>query len=104
MAIPHYDFHVFICNNQRDPNADRGCCQRKGAEQLIEYMKIVVKKSAIKNIRINKAGCLNECERGVSVVVYPEGRWYRIRSTEDVDRIVQSCFSSDASVSDLLMK
>ena len=33
-------------------------------------------------VRANKAGCLDYCAQGPTVVVYPEGVWYRVRSTQ----------------------
>lgn len=41
-------------------------------------------------IRANKAGCLDQCELGVSVVVYPDGVWYGRVTLEDVNEIIES--------------
>ena len=41
-------------------------------------------------IRINKAGCLDRCEEGPVMVVYPEGIWYTYIDEEDIDEIVDS--------------
>jgi (2Fe-2S) ferredoxin len=41
-------------------------------------------------IRINKAGCLDRCEEGPVLVVYPEGIWYTYIDQEDIDEIVDS--------------
>jgi (2Fe-2S) ferredoxin len=38
--------------------------------------------------RINQAGCLDRCEFGPAMVIYPEGVWYRPQSREDVDEIL----------------
>ena len=27
-------------------------------------------------VRANRAGCLDQCEHGPNIVVYPEGVWY----------------------------
>ena len=35
-----------------------------------------------------KAGCLDQCAEGVTVVVYPEAVWYRRVTPEDVDEII----------------
>ena len=38
----------------------------------------------------NGAGCLDFCEQGPTVVVYPEGVWYKIENPEkDVEDIVE---------------
>jgi len=41
-----------------------------------------------KLVRANNAGCLDQCERGVTVVVYPEQVWYGGVTVDDVTEIV----------------
>jgi len=40
-------------------------------------------------VRINTAGCLDRCEEGPVVVIYPEGIWYSYVDREDVDEIIE---------------
>lgn len=85
-----YDLHVFACVNQRPDTHKRGCCARKGALNLANYMcRLTMVKARDQRIRINLAGCLNACEHGPAVVIYPEGVWYRCESEADVEEIVQ---------------
>ena len=50
----------------------------------------IVKNDLVGKVRANKAGCLDFCEQGPTVVVYPEGVWYRIDDPEnDVRDIVE---------------
>jgi (2Fe-2S) ferredoxin len=39
-------------------------------------------------VRINKAGCLDRCEEGPVLVVYPEAVWYTYVDREDIDEII----------------
>jgi (2Fe-2S) ferredoxin len=39
-------------------------------------------------VRINQAGCLDRCEEGPVLVVYPEGVWYTYVDQDDVDEII----------------
>ena len=39
-------------------------------------------------VRINKAGCLDRCEEGPVVVIYPQGTWYTYVDNEDIDDII----------------
>ena len=73
---PYYDAHVFCCTNRRPAGHPRGCCAEKGSEALRDYMKGRAKDLGLKNVRINSAGCLDRCELGPTVVIYPEGVWY----------------------------
>lgn len=89
--MSHFDKHVFFCLNQRDDG--RPCCAERDAQQLQEYAKKRVKKLGLAGagkVRVNKAGCLDRCELGPVVVVYPEAVWYTFVDEEDIDEIVES--------------
>ena len=60
----------------------------KGAEDLRNYMKRRAKELGLKDIRVNGAGCLDRCEEGPVVVIYPEGVWYSPKNEADCDEIV----------------
>lgn len=85
----YYEFHVFCCLNERAPGNSQGCCMSRGAEPLFEYFKKQVKKLDIPLTRVNRAGCLDRCEFGPTIVIYPEGIWYKVSSKEDVDKIIR---------------
>jgi (2Fe-2S) ferredoxin len=85
---PFYRMHVFCCTNTRPPGHPRGCCSEKGSEKLRNYMKVRAKELGIADTRINAAGCLDRCEEGPCVVVYPEGVWYTYVDAKDIDEIV----------------
>ena len=87
---PPYDRHVFVCINRRPDGHPRGCCAAKGSEAVRDRLKVVAKNAGlVGRVRINAAGCLDACETGVSVVVYPEGVWYGGVTLDDVDAIVE---------------
>src|SRR5205814_3870164 len=74
---PPFRKHVFICLNERPPDSEKGDCTRKGSPQLLKKFKAALRDRGLdEEIRANKAGCLDNCENGCSVVVYPEGVWY----------------------------
>jgi len=85
---PYYAFHVFCCTNERPEGHARGSCARKGAERLRNYMKARAKELGISGTRINAAGCLDRCELGATLVVYPEGVWYTYANEADLDEIL----------------
>jgi len=88
---PPFERHVFICLNERPTDNPRGDCTRKGSPQVLARFKELVEGMKLKpRIRAQKCGCLDTCELGVSVVVYPEAVWYKQVTVADVDEIVQS--------------
>ncbi|MDE3016729.1 MAG: (2Fe-2S) ferredoxin domain-containing protein [Pseudomonadota bacterium] len=80
--------HIFCCANRREPGHARGCCAEKNAEELRDYMKARVKELGLKKTRVNAAGCLDRCELGPTMVIYPEGVWYSCRNKADVDEVI----------------
>ena len=87
---PPFRKHVFVCLNDRGPGHPRGSCAQKGSEALHHAFKEALKARGLDvDIRANKAGCLDNCERGCSVVVYPDGVWYGHVTARDVDEIVE---------------
>lgn len=87
-----YKHHVFVCTNQRGPDANRPCCANAGAEPLRLYAKKRLKalgKLGEGKIRINNSGCLDRCELGPVLVVYPEETWYTYFDESDIDEIIE---------------
>jgi (2Fe-2S) ferredoxin len=56
-----------------------------------------------RKIRINAAGCLDRCELGPTMVIYPEGVWYTYRTREDVDDILHVHIVGGGRVDRLLL-
>ena len=73
----HYDVHAFCCINERNAGHPRGSCSARGSIELQSYMKARGKELGLgKRIRLNKSGCLDRCELGPVMVIYPQGIWY----------------------------
>ena len=83
-----YDAHLFVCCNNRADGHPRGSCAAKGSEGLRDYMKTRAKAMGLKRVRVNMAGCLDRCELGPCMVIYPEGIWYKIETEADVDHVL----------------
>jgi (2Fe-2S) ferredoxin len=105
MAAPHFDRHVFVCTNQREPGHPKGDCFSKGSEEVREAFKRQLADKGLKGrMRANAAGCLDQCARGVTVVVYPEQVWYGGVRVEDVPEIVDQHLIGGVPVERLRMK
>jgi (2Fe-2S) ferredoxin len=86
-----YDKHVFFCTNQRENG--EACCGNHRAQQARDYVKNKVNELGIpkleNKIRINSAGCLDRCDEGPVIVVYPEDTWYTYVDEKDLDEIIE---------------
>lgn len=86
----YYRVHIFCCTNVRPSNHPRGSCGRCGSAKLRDYMKSKAKALGVEAIRVNASGCLDRCELGPTMVIYPEGIWYRYENEADIDEILHS--------------
>jgi (2Fe-2S) ferredoxin len=88
--MSYYRHHVFFCCNQREPGEN--CCQNHKADEMRDYAKNRVKALGLAGqgkVRVNKAGCLDRCDEGPVIVVYPEEVWYTYVDKADIDEIVE---------------
>ncbi|MGB7991093.1 MAG: NAD(P)H-dependent oxidoreductase subunit E [Candidatus Methylophosphatis roskildensis] len=87
--MSHFKYHVFFCCNQREPGET--CCNNHGASDVRGYAKDRVKALKLAGegkVRINQAGCLDRCDQGPVLVVYPEAVWYTYVDESDIDEII----------------
>ena len=82
MAMGQYKYHVFVCTSGKT-------CPKEGAEEVHATLKRAVKDAGLKCVvRVNHAGCMNQCGHGPMVVVYPEDTWYAGVDEKGAQRIV----------------
>ena len=88
--MSHFKYHVFFCTNQRD--GGESCCNNHGASEMRAYAKDRVKAMGDQisgKVRINSAGCMDRCDKGPVIVIYPEATWYTYVDREDIDEIIE---------------
>tara|TARA_Y100001970_G_scaffold293465_1_gene440434 strand:- start:3073 stop:3429 length:357 start_codon:yes stop_codon:yes gene_type:complete len=97
-----YNKHIFICINERDPNNPKGDCASCGAMQIrMKFVRLINKYGLKGKVRANKSGCLDACELGPVVVIYPNNIWYTNVDLNDVEEIFQNSVLNDKTVSRL---
>jgi (2Fe-2S) ferredoxin len=87
--MPGFERHMFFCAHERDADAPRECCAAKRSLALMKAVKTAAKAEGIPGFRVQKAGCLGQCERGISCVVYPEGVWYTLTGQENIPELLE---------------
>lgn len=96
--------HVFVCINERPAGNPKGCCKAKGGVEVRDRLKVeLAARGLSKAIRANNAGCLDQCEHGVTVVVYPEQVWYGHVTEADIPEIVEKHLVGGQVVTRLLL-
>jgi (2Fe-2S) ferredoxin len=94
--MPAFTHHIFVCGNQRSCDHPRGCCDPDGNNELRNALKAAAKEKGLGPlVRVNSAGCLEQCELGPALVIYPQAIWYGNVKKTDVPRIVDSLISGE---------
>ena len=99
-----YVKHIFICTNYRE-NESRCSCGNNASDQIrLKFVELLKKNKLNDNIRSNKSGCMNLCEYGPVIVIYPKGIWYVNVKINDVEEIFQKSILKDEVIKHLLPK
>ena len=80
-----WERHVFVCTGG-------DWCATQDGDGLGVHARLkqqVAEAGLKKRVRVNHAGCLDQCGFGPLVVVYPEGVWYWGVQPGDVEEIVR---------------
>jgi (2Fe-2S) ferredoxin len=103
--MKRFNKHIFICENKRPGDDPRGCCEDKGGSRVKDKFKKRLKELGLNStVRANTSGCLDACEFGVTVLVYPEQIWYGRVTPNDVEEIIQSHIINNKPVERLFIK
>ena len=104
MSEPVYHKHIFICTNQRTGSDRKSCGEQHGMELVAAFKKSLKDKNLPIRVRAQRAGCLDICDFGPTVAVYPEGIFYVNVQLADVEEIITSHIAGDKPVDRLLLK
>ena len=99
-----YDKHIFVCTNYRE-NESRCSCGNNASDQIrLKFVELIKQNKLSNKIRSNKSGCMNLCEYGPVIVIYPQAIWYVNVKINDVEEIFQKSILKDEVIKHLLPK
>jgi (2Fe-2S) ferredoxin len=91
-----YERHVFVCTHGE-------YCPFDGSVEVHRLLKEGVAARGLQvRVRVNKAGCFNQCGNGPMVVVYPETVWYAAVTPDKARRILDEHIAGGRPVADLV--
>ena len=97
--MARFEKHIFVCTNQRPPGHPRGCCFDKGSMEIrAAFVRGLAQRGLKGQVRANKSGCLDACEMGATVLIYPRGTWYLGVRLEDVEEIMETSIVGEGVV------
>ncbi|MBX7180591.1 MAG: (2Fe-2S) ferredoxin domain-containing protein [Bacteroidia bacterium] len=99
-----YDKHIFICTNQRVPGTRPSCGEQEGLALVQEFKRQLNHKKLPISVRAQKCGCLDVCEKGPMVAIYPDAVFYGGVQVKDIQEIIESHIEGQQIVSRLEVK
>jgi (2Fe-2S) ferredoxin len=99
MQKPQY--HFFLCNSFRVNGDPQGSCNRKGSSRLLQCLQEEITDRGIDAI-VSTTSCLNVCEKGPVLVIYPQAWWYH-KLTEGKIAEILDALEQDQPVPAMLM-
>lgn len=96
--------HIFICTNEREDKKKQSCGEETGMELVKAFKKAIKDRGLNAEVRAQRAGCLDVCEFGPALVVYPEGVFYGHVRKKDVEEIVESHIVNNIPVERLRLR
>ena len=102
--MPKPRHHVLVCTNVRPPDNPKGSCGPKGAEELVDRLKALVRERGLDGeVIVNRTSCLKHCSRGITVAVQPDNVWYAQVTPGDLEELCASHLEGGREVARLLM-
>ncbi len=82
-VVPH-QIHVFVCHWGK-------VCPTKGSQELTGLLRDMLAARGMQDkVIVSKSGCLELCDIGPNIVIYPGDVWYSNVRPADLEEIVQS--------------
>jgi (2Fe-2S) ferredoxin len=82
--------HILVCASFRVAGEAKGVCHRKDSTSLLQYAQSELSDRDMNDVVVSTTGCLNLCEKGPIMVVYPENHWYGEVNEEKIDDILDA--------------
>jgi (2Fe-2S) ferredoxin len=84
-----YQRMIFVCTNTSH-DGERPVCAEGRSEEVLKALKEEVKKRGLKGkVRALKSGCMDLCEKGPNVMIFPEGTLHSGVTPQDIPWLVE---------------
>ena len=90
--MPQRRRYLFVCVNRRPDGAPKGSCAARGAVELHEKLKSMLKQRGLAELeaRACTASCLDTCWVGPTIAVEPDHYFYGRVTEGDLEEIVSA--------------
>jgi (2Fe-2S) ferredoxin len=88
---------IFVCGTATglDTEGSRSCtCDTRKALDILHYLRACVEEREMHGVTVTACECLDLCQYGPVVMVYPEGTWYSDVDHETADGIIKAVWNN----------
>jgi len=82
--------HILVCASFRVKGDSMGVCYKRDAPALLSYLETELSDRGMDDVMVSSTGCMNRCEKGPLMVIYPKGSWYGEVNEEKIDEILDA--------------
>ncbi|MGC4091700.1 MAG: (2Fe-2S) ferredoxin domain-containing protein [Polyangiaceae bacterium] len=103
--MPQRKHYAFVCVNRRPDGTPKGSCAARGAVELHEKLKGMLKQRGLAGLEVRActASCLDTCWVGPVIAVEPDNFFYGRVSEADLPEIVEA-FANGTRVERLVLE
>jgi (2Fe-2S) ferredoxin len=81
--------HIFVCGSFR-PGGAQGVCHKKESMQILQHITTELQDRGLDDVLVSSTGCMNMCDSGPVIVIYPENIWYKHATVETAEAVLDS--------------
>ncbi|MDC7225130.1 MAG: (2Fe-2S) ferredoxin domain-containing protein [Spirochaetales bacterium] len=94
---------ILVCGSFRASGEPQGVCEKKGAIGLIPYIQEELNDRGLDTVSIAMTSCLNMCDRGPVMAIFPDNLWYGGIDSEDAVDAVLDALEEDEEAEDYIL-
>ena len=81
---------LFVCTNTREGGRVACANPGRGGDAILHALKDAVKDLKLKGkVRVARSGCMDLCELGPNLMVWPEGTWIQGVKEADIPELIR---------------
>ncbi|MBI4140638.1 (2Fe-2S) ferredoxin domain-containing protein [Candidatus Woesearchaeota archaeon] len=81
-----YKHHIFVCINERDSG---DCCAKRNSTEILRILREHINNNGlVHEFNVTKTKCLGHCAEGPTIVIYPEGVFFKKVCVDDTKKII----------------
>ncbi|MDC7124574.1 MAG: (2Fe-2S) ferredoxin domain-containing protein [Spirochaetales bacterium] len=94
---------ILVCGSFRASGEPQGVCQKKGSLGLLPYLQEELNDRELEGVSIAMTSCLNMCDRGPVMAIFPDNIWYGGIDSEDAIDAVLDALEEDETAAEYLL-